>query len=189
MPHRQNSRGELVVNCLNSPLRLKDWFNALIPEALNYSGFNLIAGELSTREVRYFSNRDSQHRRLTAGCFALSNGNVDDNWPKMQQLQNQLQQHIRDNRVNSHKLFDLLFQPTPFSNERLPNTGVPENLEQSLSSIFVPTIAIEGRDYGTRSSTLMLVDRLQKVHLYERSYNSKQQIINQQQIRFFWSDT
>ncbi len=182
------SRGELIVSCLNSKLSLKDWFNELTTQSAPYSGFNLVAGDLNTGEVRYYSNREQQLRRLPAGCFALSNGSFDDDWPKTRHIRNQLIRNLDSNQLHSDSLFDMLNQPTPFAPKDLPQTGIPTDIEHALSSVFIPPFAINGRDYGTRSSSVILVDRLQKVRFYERHFNRQQQVCDTAQARFYWSE-
>ena len=48
----------------------------------------------------------------------------------------------------------------------LPDTGVGLQLERMLSPVFIAS-----PDYGTRSSTIILVDRDGSIAFTERSYN------------------
>jgi len=50
--------------------------------------------------------------------------------------------------------------------ELLPKTGVGLEWERVLSPVF-----IESPVYGTRSSTVLLIDRNDRVTLMERAYN------------------
>lgn len=189
MPEGATSRGELVVNCLNSSLPLKGWFSEIAEQADKYSGFNLVAGDLNTGEVRYYSNREQKIRRLPSGCYAFSNGNFNDDWPKNRYLRTQLIRHLESNQLHSDALFQLLNQSKPFAPQDLPNTGIPQDIEQSLSSIFIPAFPINGRDYGTRSSSVILVDRLQKIRFYERHFDRQQQLCDTAAARFYWVES
>jgi uncharacterized protein with NRDE domain len=53
----------------------------------------------------------------------------------------------------------------PASQEKLPDTGIPKELEKSLSSIFIET-----EKYGTRSTTVLLIDKNGRVTFEERRY-------------------
>jgi uncharacterized protein with NRDE domain len=186
LPTGQNSRGELVVQCLTTNLPLKDWFLDMTNRAECYSGFNLVAGELNTGEIRYFSNTENQIRYLPGGCYAISNGHFNDDWPKNRSLRAQLIRHLESNHLHSDAFFELLGQSSPFPPQDLPDTGITPEIERSLSSIFIPAFSINGRDYGTRSSSVILVDRLQKVHFYERCFDNLTPSCETHSIRFYW---
>ena len=62
-------------------------------------------------------------------------------------------------------LLDLLGDPTPASDEALPDTGVPREWERALSSVFIQT-----DDYGTRSSTALLIGHSGDVTFVERTF-------------------
>ena len=63
---------------------------------------------------------------------------------------------------------DLLKSTETYKPERLPNTGIPRELEQKLSSIF-----IIGNEYGTRSSTAMKFNnRERSIQILEVQYDS-----------------
>lgn len=188
MPEGATSRGELVVNCLNTKQPLKEWFSTLKTQADRYSGFNFVAGDLNTGEVRFYSNREQNDRRLPSGCFAISNGNFDDDWPKNRFIRTQLIRYLESNQLHSDALFELLNQSKPFAPQDLPETGIPADIEQSLSSVFIPAFPINGRDYGTRSSSIILVDRLQKVRFYERHFDRQQQLCDTASARFYWAE-
>ena len=60
------------------------------------------------------------------------------------------------------QLFSILNHADPFPDEQLPKTGVPLEWERMLSSLF-----IKSEDYGTRSSTVLLMSD-QQIDLVER---------------------
>lgn len=50
-----------------------------------YAGFNLIVGDLTTPDFWYTTNRGAHTtpRRLQPGVYGMSNGSLDDRWPKV----------------------------------------------------------------------------------------------------------
>ena len=63
-------------------------------------------------------------------------------------------------------LFDLLTNDTVASDEALPDTGIGLERERALSSMF-----IKSPGYGTRCSTVILVDYNDEVFFMERVYD------------------
>lgn len=75
------SRGQLVLDALQTPpasLRVD-----LEPAALehDYDGFNLLFGD--RERLYYVSNRDQPLRQVPPGYHGLSNGLLNDPWPKV----------------------------------------------------------------------------------------------------------
>jgi uncharacterized protein with NRDE domain len=58
-----------------------------------------------------------------------------------------------------------LLNQTKAPEEDLPVTGIPRDLEKAISSIFIQT-----ENYGTRCSTVLLIDKEGKVEFSERTY-------------------
>jgi uncharacterized protein with NRDE domain len=67
------------------------------------------------------------------------------------------------------RLFDLLSYSEEAPDDQLPNTGVPYELEKRLSSVFVAPMSNAGHSYGTRTSTILLVDYENNAHLIEKT--------------------
>jgi uncharacterized protein with NRDE domain len=64
-------------------------------------------------------------------------------------------------------LFSLLADDQRAEDARLPDTGVTREWERILSSVF-----IRSPDYGTRSSTVVLISRDHTVTFIERSFGA-----------------
>jgi uncharacterized protein with NRDE domain len=62
-------------------------------------------------------------------------------------------------------LFTLLADASQAADERLPDTGIGRQRERELSARFIRT---DG--YGTRCSTVLLIDREGKITFIERSF-------------------
>jgi uncharacterized protein with NRDE domain len=70
------------------------------------------------------------------------------------------------------QLFTLLRDAEPFPDHTLPDTGIGPERERLYSSIFIP-----GGEYGTRSSTLVLIARDGRIDLHERSYGRDHEVL------------
>lgn len=130
-----------------------------------YNGFNLLAGDASG--LWYFSNRGPAPRRLSPGLYGLSNHLLDTPWPKVETGKARLQkllQHPGD--LDPEALFAMLTDRTRPPDSQLPHTGVELAWERTLSPMFIAS-----PEYGTRSSSLLIVRRNGQVAFLERSYD------------------
>jgi uncharacterized protein with NRDE domain len=141
------SRGALVTDWLDRGA----WPTA--PIATN--PFNLLGGDLQARRWWWSSDRHAQPEPLTTGVHALSNGALDEPWPKVQRLSMQLQRALEhtDDSVLAERLFALLEDDEIAPDHALPNTGVGLARERLLSPAF---IRWPEAGYGTRCSTVVL---------------------------------
>ena len=64
-------------------------------------------------------------------------------------------------------LFEMLLDRTIAADDQLPDTGVGLEWERILSSIFITSST-----YGTRSSTLILIDQDDLVTFTEKTFNA-----------------
>jgi uncharacterized protein with NRDE domain len=83
-----------------------------------------------------------------------------------------LEKLISSEDINKEDLFDLLLDQSKADDEDLPVTGIPRDLEKAISSIFIKT-----ENYGTRCSTLLLIDRDGNVDFTERTYKPGSTVI------------
>jgi uncharacterized protein with NRDE domain len=74
----------------------------------------------------------------------------------------------RGGEIPMDSLFALLADRSIPPDEELPDTGVGIELERLLSPVF-----ISSPTYGTRSSTVMLIDRENSVTYVERTFNGR----------------
>lgn len=154
---RAPSRGRLGLEFLGSPRGLHHSLDRLAECAGDYPGFNLLLG--TARAVYWVSNRlpglasgPSICRRLSPGLHGLSNGTLDEPWPKVRHGLRALQDLLaRPGLPGETDLLDLLLDDRPAPDGELPDTGVGLDHERRLSPLF-----IRGESYGTRASTLLL---------------------------------
>ena len=149
------SRGALVAEFLRGSATPAAYLVALAPRAAEYSGFNLLA--LADGELGYFGNApELSPRSLGPGLYALSNGTLDSDWPKMRRVRARLAELLAAGLPEATlvaELFVMLADREPAQEDWLPDTGVGPEWEKLLSAPFVCSPA-----YGTRSSTVALVD-------------------------------
>jgi uncharacterized protein with NRDE domain len=159
------SRGELVMRMLRdaaSPLRSSA---ALLPDGGRYHGFNLLVGDESG--AAFASNRASGALSLDAGIHGLSNHLLDTPWPKLLRSKTRLAAWLADDDPAIESAFALLADREPAFDAALPATGVSPQWESLLSSPFIVST-----DYGTRSSTMLLIARDDSARFIERSFDA-----------------
>jgi uncharacterized protein with NRDE domain len=158
------SRGALVAEFLKGEENPGDFLRRKEGEATLYNGFHLVVGDLS--ELWYFTNTGGRPQRLSPGIHGISNGPVDEPWPKVTRSTRRLSRLLEGSSApNPAALLDLLSDRERAADAELPSTGVPLEWERLLSSVFV-----EGETYGTRSSTALLVFEDGGVRVVERTF-------------------
>lgn len=157
------SRGALVSDYLLTDVSPLNYVENLTPRADEFNGFNLIVGD--PLDVIYFSNRHSENRALRPGIYGLSNHLLDTPWPKVTRGKDAIAEMMHSKTLNSDSLFNLLGDTQTSRDDALPNTGMDTGFERLLSAAF-----IQGQVYGTRSSTILLINQNNRLKLEERSY-------------------
>ncbi len=161
------SRGALVSGYLRGS-EAPDRYLAGLAEAANrYNGFNLLAGDFSS--LYYFSNRGAARQKLEPGIHGMSNSLLDVPWPKVLQGKKKLEAIVAGKgRPTTERLFNILSDRAVPPDDQLPDTGVGLEWERVLSSLF-----IQSPTYGTRSSTVLLVDKNGKTTFAERVFDAR----------------
>jgi uncharacterized protein with NRDE domain len=155
------SRGALVSEFLlggDSPER---FLASLGSRARDYNGFNLIIGDGGS--LWYFGSREGMARAIAPGVHALSNHLLDEPWPKVVRGRERMARAL-EAADPMPRLFDLLSAQDGAPDEALPNTGVGVAWERRLASAL-----ITGDDYGTRTSTVLVVSEQGEAALEERT--------------------
>ncbi|TQV74960.1 NRDE family protein [Aliikangiella marina] len=160
----KRSRGELPIKFLSEPE--ESFTHWLHHAADDYNPFNLVYG--SAQALYCFNSMTKTTKPLSAGFHSVSNGNMDDIWPKMAKGQQALENAISEQQLPSFAgLQQLLRDQTKAKDSQLPDTGISYEWEKKLSSIF-----IQNSDYGTRSSTILLYHVSGNIEFYEQNYKS-----------------
>lgn len=147
----KRSRGELVADALKYNGSLFNYMQDLARNNDQYPGYNLLAGD--SEELYYYSNIGHELQKLEPGIYGVSNHLLNTDWPKVRRGKDGLETVIGEQQENMiEMLFDLLQHADTASDELLPSTGVSLEMERMLSPLF-----IKSENYGTRSSTIMLM--------------------------------
>ena len=159
------SRGLLVNHVLTSQQPLNDTLQQLEATRYDYGLFNLIAGQLPDRLYYLANHNESTLQPITSGIHALSNASLNTPWPKIRSGKQAFTDCLAKPRLDIKCLFKLLQNTQAAPDHELPNTGIGLNKERWLSSVF-----IQGQDYGTRCSTVILLNHQGQLDYYERSF-------------------
>jgi len=162
------SRGSLVADYLRDDTTTTADMRAHLMKSGNlYDGFNLLYG--TCNELYYFTNRGGSYGPVKPGIHALSNHLLDTNWPKVVIAKERLTHIIQQAEPAAEELLLALADPDPFAHELLPDTGIGPERERLLSPLF-----INGDNYGTRSTTVILADRDGEVTFMEQGHDTPQ---------------
>ncbi len=160
------SRGEIIPWLLDFPGLIPEYLRSLDKNALEYSGFNLLAGE-ACGPVYWYSNQDRAVTKILPGIHGLSNRLLDTPWPKVTRGKEKLAAIIRDAPMDNDAMFSMLSDTFRPDDDLLPDTGVGLEWERILSPLF-----IQSETYGTRSSTIMRINRTGEIKVMERTWGT-----------------
>jgi uncharacterized protein with NRDE domain len=160
------TRGGLVTRFLTGATSPKEFLDDLRGAAPRYSGFNLLVG--GPRALYYFSNRGpNAPQALAPGVYGLSNHLLDTPWPKVKRTRERFTELLGQSEMRAEDLFAILNDREPAKESELPHTGLPADWERLVSAPFI----LSDR-YGTRCSSVLLVERNGRTILHERRFDS-----------------
>jgi uncharacterized protein with NRDE domain len=146
----------------------------------DFNPFNLIVADAD--RATFLTNRpEPQRARLAPGLYGLSNGRLDEPWPKTMRLKAVLLGWLGDEGGDPEGLFAGLRETVlpPIGAPPAAPSDVPQ--EPPLSSIF-----IEHPVYGTRCSTVVLVDAEGRGLIAERRFAPDGRATGDTRIDFRW---
>ncbi len=172
------SRGELIHKYLLQRESDLHYLETIQSKQDKYSGFNLLLG--SPDKLHFISNCSESVYNIDSGIHGLSNASLNTPWPKVVIGKEKLESIIRsDSITNSEsqgdfeiKLFDVLEDDSQAPFNELPDTGVGVEKELMLSSML-----IKSPQYGTRVSTIILVDYENNMKIVEKNQINGNQIV------------
>lgn len=171
------SRGALVTDLLAGEGRYADPLKA---ELSDFNPFNLIM--VDRDQAHFLSNRPEPIRsNLASGIYGLSNGTLDEPWPKTMQLKAMLLDWIVGDATHPETLLDRLREDV------LPDVGLrpadPSDVPQEarLSPIF-----IRNPVYGTRCGTVVAIDDQGRGLIVERRYTPDGEAAGETVLSFCW---
>ncbi|MCS6808842.1 MAG: NRDE family protein [Bacteroidota bacterium] len=165
------SRGELSYKFLTQNWTNEDFRLMLERRGRLYNGFNIIWGNLARHELFWYSNYATQHEVIESGIHGISNALLNTPWHKVERAKTLVATVLNDTTISQQELcshlFAILRDTTPADDALLPDTGVGIAWERQLSPIFIHS---PEHAYGTRCSTILLVDAERTVTFIERRF-------------------
>ncbi|MGA7828239.1 MAG: NRDE family protein [Geobacteraceae bacterium] len=159
------SRGGLVTEFLLGDLPPAEYLERLQQRSHDYNGYNIIFG--NWENLICYSNRGEVPPLLQPGIHGLSNHLLDTPWPKVIRGKSALAEILsRGAEPAVEEIFSLLAERSIPDDNLLPDTGVGLETERLLAPLF-----ITGPAYGTRSSSIILINKAAEVTFHERTYN------------------
>lgn len=132
-------------------------------DGARFAGFSLLAA--TPDEMACVSNRGDPARQLAPGIYGLSNASLDTPWPKLTRSKKRLAALLDEDAVSAATLFELLSDRAP---ARAAETGtLPKEQVRAISAPFIVTPV-----FGTRCSTVLLLDQSGRVRLHERRFDA-----------------
>lgn len=160
------SRGLLVRDFLLANDSAERYVSTIKDKLDQYDGFNLFVGDQDGISV--LSSHQKKTYQLEVGVHGISNGELDSAWPKVQKGKQALSAELHSGKaVDPENLLRFLTDSTIPDDNTLPQTGVGLDLERRLAPVFV-----SGEGYGTRSSTVLIIDKDGLLSFTERSYDA-----------------
>lgn len=178
-PAAPRSRGALVSGFLTGNRAAQDFVGVIAPVQDQYGGFGLLAGNLES--LAFYSNRGASATIVAPGIHGLSNHLLDTPWPKIRRGTAALHAALTstDEETLATTLFNVLGDRTAADDTHLPDTGIPRQRERELSPAFIC-----GEYYGTRTSTVMLVQASGEVLFHEKCYGPNGLALDENATRF-----
>ena len=180
----ERSRGALVTDFLTSTLSPMDFARQISLQ--EYAGFNLIIGD--TTQAVIVNNRGHAPTPLYAGLHVISNGQPEESWFKTERLRGRLRQEVLPliSENNAHEYwheaaFNVLSDSTPAPTDKLPDTGVPIEIEQALSSIYIEPTSLTNLEtnlptYGTRTQSVLTLGIKRIAHSQSAESSAESQV-------------
>ncbi len=164
-PLPPQSRGALVYDFLHSDKSPEDFAEHLISDGSKYQGFTLVFGTVDA--LFHYSNRSNKYEHIAHGIHGLSNHLFNDNSWKVGKGKESLKNLLsRPDSISPEDLFSLLGDKTRAPRTTSSAHGYETEKEGLYSSIF-----ITGKEFGTRCSTVIIIDNGGSVRFSERTFS------------------
>jgi uncharacterized protein with NRDE domain len=173
-PGGERSRGELPVAFLGGAGSPEDYAREIRARRAEYGPFNLLVGDA---ECVWYVSSHAQARPVEPGVHALSNGLLDEPWPKSRRVATALRGLGSAPSVDHERFFELMNDRQSAPDSQLPETGVGTELERFLAPPF-----IVGERYGTRCTTVVAIDSA--VSVSERRFDARGDAVAEVNYRF-----
>ncbi len=178
---RLQSRGDLVTGFLITDESLDEYSRKLDHSQESYNGYGLIFGSFA--HLRYQTNRDSQIVNITEGVHGLSNHFLNTPWPRVEKGKRKLLEITQsEDQLEVEQLFHILLESDASSADHSEKST--SDILHAIDPAQMP-IFIRLKDYGTRSSSVVLVDCDGTVTFEERTFDpSSGKILAQRKFEY-----
>ena len=175
------SRGDIVSSYLVTGDSLDKFSSDLDHKRNSYNGFGFVFGDFS--RLRYQNNRNDTVTDITEGVHGLSNHFLNSPWPRVEAGKRKLSHLLTsEGEVNAEHLFEILRDRNAANDYKSPLDL--SNFSRSNKPSEMP-IFIQLGDYGTRSSSVVLVDSEGTVTFEERTFHpSTSEVESQRRFEF-----
>ena len=174
---KRESRGDLTRRFLTGELGIEALQRL---DVAAFNPFNLIVADQG--DAWFMTNRPEREvRRLEPGVHGLSNGPIDQVWPKTAQAELALADWLAAGAGDIDPLFTALASEARPADAWLPDTGIGVERERQLSAAF-----LRGPVYGTRCSTVALVGADGAGRLIERRFGPEGVRLGETGLAFTW---
>ncbi len=174
----KRSRGQIVVDFLQTDAEPEEFIKKLREAGSEYLPYNVILGKIGSSFIHY-SNLTDGVTVLGNRLHGLSNASIDTPWPKVVDGKRALAICLSSGSHQLNRVFRAMQDTGRYSDEALPNTGIPLRRERALSAAF-----IEDEDYGTRTTTIIRVNNEGVVEFIEKTHGRFAQ--KSSSVRFAW---
>jgi len=157
------SRGALVAEYLQSRVSARAQAAKLAGQTQAYPPFNLLLAD--AQHLCHMGNHPAGAQMLPPGVHGMSNGALAAPWPKTRRLMAALSAWLAAGQETLDPLWQALADEHRPEDAALPDTGIGLERERWLSAAF-----IRGAQYGTRASTLVLIDHHGHGQIHERRF-------------------
>ncbi len=171
---QKKSRGHLPLRSLKDKDSLRGYLET---KGESYNPFHLLWGD--QHRVHYYSNTTQEFCSFDEGIVALSNTSLNQEWFKTERAKLQIEKLIKDDEFSVFDLIEVFKDETKAPQEKLPQTGVSHEVELFLSSIF-----LDSETYGTRTTTVILIDNDNQMRLIEVGHHHKKKSTSHRELVF-----
>ncbi|XP_038055320.1 transport and Golgi organization protein 2 homolog isoform X2 [Patiria miniata] len=171
-------RGSLVSDFLEGSMDGQTYLQGIAKECDSYNGFNLITVELGNNgsiDANYYTNyalEATDPIKLTSGIHTFSNHTINTAWPKTDHVQTELEKIVQ----NAHsltkeeltgELLAMMACDVPLVSSADIST---EDMDISkFKEMLKELVFIKSNTYGTRTTTVILIDAVGNVSFTERT--------------------
>jgi uncharacterized protein with NRDE domain len=171
------SRGKLVLDFLEGDFSPSNYLDRIEDAKHQYDGFNLLVSEGD--QLFYLSNYGNGPKEIQPGIHGLSNGMINEPWPKTALAKTQIQS-LPPQEISSEGLLTILKSTQTFPLDTLPKTGVEPDMEIQLSAQLIRM----NPNYGTVSASSVLRENNGFTHIQERRFDWDYRNYRDKEYRF-----